>query len=95
VTIAVIDQLAATRREQRLTRVALAARLGVTAAALGQWEAGTSRPTIDNLDRWARLLGRNLGLTPTIPGLAAWAHNLPAAVVADDGPLVELMGAEQ
>jgi transcriptional regulator with XRE-family HTH domain len=87
-------QLAEARREQRLTRVAIAARIGVSAAAVGQWEAGASSPGIDTLVRWAHALGRDITVANSAPGLAAWAHALPVDVVSADGSLAELMGGE-
>lgn len=76
-----IEQLSTARRAARLTRLAVAERVGVSAAAVGQWEAGASRPALDTAVRWARALGCEITVTaPGTPGLLAWAGALPADV---------------
>ncbi|MCJ2051197.1 helix-turn-helix transcriptional regulator [Methylobacterium sp. J-070] len=44
------------RKSRGLTQQAIAASLGVTRAAVGQWEAGTHEPSTDNLIAVCRLL---------------------------------------
>lgn len=50
-------ELAALRKRKGLTQEALAARLGVSTSAVGNWEAGLRRPRYENLRRLAQVLG--------------------------------------
>lgn len=45
------------REEQGMTQAELAARLGITAAAVSKWENGESKPRVDMLYRLSELLG--------------------------------------
>ena len=49
-------RLTQARRLAGMTKKAVAERIGVSAVAVGQWEAGTASPRPDNVDALARLL---------------------------------------
>lgn len=49
--------LATLRKKRGLTQEELAAILGVTTSAVGNWEAGLRRPRYENLRRLAQVLG--------------------------------------
>ena len=62
--------LATLRKKQGLTQEELAARLGVTTSAVGNWEAGLRRPRYESLRRLAEVLGVSIDdlLFPTERG---------------------------
>lgn len=79
---ALYAQLAAARKEARLTKATVANRVGVSATAVGMWEGGGSKPSVETLVRWAHSLGREITVTaPGTAGVTAWAHSLPEDVV--------------
>ena len=49
--------LAALRKQKGLTQAELAAAIGVSTSAVGNWEAGLRRPRYESLLRLARVLG--------------------------------------
>lgn len=49
--------LAALRKKKGLTQEELAAQLGVSTSAVGNWEAGLRRPRYETLRRLAEVLG--------------------------------------
>jgi transcriptional regulator with XRE-family HTH domain len=66
-----MDDLRELRRQQRLTRPALAARLGVSKQTLQLWEAGTSQPAARHNPRLAEALGVDAAHLPTMLRAAA------------------------
>lgn len=52
--------LAALRKKKGFTQEELAAALGVSTSAVGNWEAGLRRPRYDTLRRLAEVLGVSL-----------------------------------
>ncbi len=51
------QRVSALRRDHGMTQDELAARLGVTARAVGAWEHGRARPRLDKLEELAGVLG--------------------------------------
>lgn len=74
-----IGLLAGARRETRLTRKNVADRIGVSPAAVSQWEAGQSRPSIDTLIRWAHAVHCEVTVVAA-PEIAGWAYAIPAGL---------------
>ncbi len=48
------------RERQGLSQKALAAKLGISAGAVGQWETGLSRPAVNNLELLSKILAVSL-----------------------------------
>jgi transcriptional regulator with XRE-family HTH domain len=59
-----ITELTNLRVEARINRPALALRLGISVAALKNWEDKTTSPTANNLVAWAEALGYEFDLHP-------------------------------
>ena len=64
VAVAAFDpaRLTQARRLAGMTKRAVATEIGISAAAVGQWEAGTTLPRPDHLDRLSEILDVPVGI---------------------------------
>lgn len=81
----VITRLKEARESAGLSQAKLARRLGITAAAIGNYESGIREPPMDLCARWAEACGQCLHLVVVGPDV------LPAATLpARDRRLIEI-----
>lgn len=56
------------RRGRGWTQQDVGDRLGVTQAAVSEWERGVHSPTLATVERWANVLGMSLRLVEVVGG---------------------------
>ncbi len=61
IALALAGSITAARTKERISQAELARRIDVTYGAVSRWEAGTRRPSIDNLVTLAAALGTTFG----------------------------------